>query len=82
VLTQSRIVEDPLALTARLAHLMIECADKLSGGSSPTYIAQCLVNFAQCATCRDIGFGMGPNHDASRMCESGKYTHCSCEQCF
>jgi hypothetical protein len=25
---------------------------------------------------------MGPNHDAARMCESGKRTHCTCDTCF
>lgn len=38
-----------------------------------------------CATCERIKTqhgGFGPDHDASERCESGKFSHCSCDTCF
>lgn len=34
-----------------------------------------------CTTCESYK-GMGPAHDASRNCASGKRSHCSCDTCF
>ena len=36
-----------------------------------------------CAFCaeRDPN-GFHPTHDASQMCQSGGYTHCTCNACF
>jgi hypothetical protein len=36
----------------------------------------------ECASCDEFGTGMGPSHDASARCESGKREHCSCNACF
>lgn len=38
-----------------------------------------------CATCDGIATnagGFGPAHEPSPKCESGSYTHCSCDVCF
>lgn len=36
-----------------------------------------------CRTCAKLKDGeLAPPHDASERCESGKHTHCSCDQCF
>lgn len=39
---------------------------------------------AGCGTCDEDPENkqMMPPHDASSRCESGKYTHCSCDTCF
>ena len=37
-----------------------------------------------CSTCDGIKArgGFGPYHDAGSGCESGFYSHCSCDSCF
>jgi len=35
-----------------------------------------------CPTCIAQGSGMGPSHNASRRCESGRRDHCTCDTCF
>lgn len=58
--------------------------------STETKITEERITFYQreyvegCATCDHIkaSGGFGPNHDASRGCESGKHNHCTCDFCF
>lgn len=38
-----------------------------------------------CTSCDSYGHGkysMGPPHDASNSCQSGKRSHCTCDTCF
>lgn len=41
-----------------------------------------------CPECAEIGGGMGPSHDGSKLCESGSIAsggtraHCTCDVCF
>ena len=37
-----------------------------------------------CKSCESIKErnGFGPPHDASEMCQSGWYKHCTCDTCF
>ena len=36
-----------------------------------------------CATCAELAQGsLGPPHDPSPRCESGKRPHCTCDICF
>jgi hypothetical protein len=36
----------------------------------------------ECKYCDQLGDGMGPAHDASDGCASGRRDHCTCDGCF
>jgi hypothetical protein len=38
-------------------------------------------NVEGCTTCKSYG-KYGPMHDASKNCQSGQRSHCTCDTCF
>ena len=49
------------------------------------YLNQRVQRDPDCEYCKRLlaeGTDFAPPHDASRRCESGKRSHCSCDTCF